>query len=353
MNLTRLLSPVARPAGLTATVGALLLLFAASTVRAHEVAEEIYGAARNFLAALTPEQKAKTTFPLDDKERRNWHLIPRERRGLPLKEMTPAQQHLAHGLLSAALSHRGYLQATTIMSLEAVLKDLEQGRGPVRDPELYFFSIFGEPDLKQPWGWRIEGHHLSLNFLIAGEEVSVTPSVMGSNPAEVRDGPRAGLRVLAAEEDLGRDLVKSLDVGQRQECIISATAPPDFILGPDRPAAPLDPKGLSAARLNAAQQTLLHRVVEAYVRRYRAEVADKDLSRIAAAGWDKLSFAWAGSLDRGQGSYYRVQGPTFVMEWDNTQNNANHIHTLWRDTRNDFGEDLLRQHYEDSPHGGK
>ena len=342
-----------RPSHRSVAAFALLsLTLLAAPLRAHEVAEEIAGAARNFLASLSPDEKARAVFPLADQERRNWHLIPRERRGLPLKQMTPAQQHLAHGLLGAALSHRGYLQATTIMSLEAVLRELEQGRGPVRDAELYFFTIFGEPDPQAAWGWRVEGHHLSLNFVMAGGEVSVTPSVMGSNPGEVREGPRAGLRVLADEEDLGRELLRSLDAEQRAQCVFSSSAPPDFILGPDRQAALLEPRGLGAARMNAGQQATLRRLVEAYVRRYRAELAAKDLDRIGTDGWDKLSFAWAGSLEPGKGCYYRVQGPSFVIEFDNTQNNANHIHTLWRDLRNDFGEDLLRRHYEQSPHDG-
>lgn len=341
----------ARPAWVQ-TIASILAVVALAATRAtaHDLTEEVIGSARNFLASLTPEQKAKTVFTVNDPERRNWHLIPRERRGLPLKEMTPAQRHLAQGLLSAALSHRGYLQATTIMSLEAVLQEIEQGRGPVRDAELYFFTVFGEPDPERAWGWRIEGHHLSLNFVMAGGEISVTPSVMGSNPGEVRTGPRAGLRLLSAEEDRARELLRSLDAEQRALCVFSPKAPPDFILGPERKAALLEPRGITAAKLNDSQRGILRRLVEAYVQRYRAELADKDLERIAAGGWENVSFAWAGSLEPGQGWYYRVQGPTFVMEFDNTQNNANHIHTLWRDLRNDFGEDLLREHYEQSPH---
>src|SRR6266699_7313694 len=145
------------------------------------VVEEMAAAANNFLATLTTEQAAKATYALNDNERFNWHFIPRERKGLPLKEMTPEQKHLAHALLSTALSHRGYLKASTIMSLEQVLRDLEQGKGPTRDPELYFVTIFGKPGARGTWGWRVEGHHLALNFmLVDGKEVSVTPSFLGS-----------------------------------------------------------------------------------------------------------------------------------------------------------------------------
>ncbi len=333
---------------ITAILG---LLLASPMTRAHETGEEITAAARNFLAALRPEQRATTVIPMTDKERLNWHLIPRERRGLPLKEMNHAQRHLAHGLLSAALSHRGYLQATTIMSLEQVLLELEGGRGPVRDPELYFFTVFGDPDPKRPWGWRIEGHHLSLNFTMAGDELAVTPSVMGANPAEVRQGPRAGLRVLATEEDLGRALVKSLDPSQRQQCVFSETAPPDFILGPERRAAALEPKGLQASQMTEPQRDLLRRLVDSYLGRARPELVTAQREAVKANADTELWFAWAGSLEAGKGSYYRVQGRTFVLEFDNTQNNANHIHTLWRDLNGDFGEDLLRRHYEATPHG--
>src|SRR5881296_1100184 len=206
------------------------------------VAEDMAAAANHFLATLTAEQAAKASYPLEDKERFNWHFIPRERKGLPFKEMAPEQKHLAHALLSTALSHRGYLKASTIMSLEQVLRDLEQGKGPARDPELYFVTVFGKPDSKGTWGWRLEGHHLSLNFMLAeGKEISVTPSFLGSNPGEVREGPRKGLRVLAAEEDLARRLVSSLNDDQRKVAIYTNTAPREIITGNDRKARPLTP----------------------------------------------------------------------------------------------------------------
>ena len=315
------------------------------------VAEEMALAANNFLAALTSEQAAKASYPLNDHERFNWHFIPRERKGLPLKEMTPEQKHLAHALLSTALSHRGYLKASTIMSLEQVLRDLEQGKGPTRDPELYFATIFSRPDAKATWGWRVEGHHLSLNFmLVGGKEISVTPSFLGSNPGEVREGPRKSLRVLGAEEDLARQLVKSLNDEQRNVAIYTNTAPREIITGNDRKAKTLTPMGISAARLNQAQTELLRQLIEEYVRRYRPELADQDLKRIEQAGAKDLYFAWAGSVEPKAGHYYRVQGPTFLMEYDNTQNNANHIHAVWRDFEHDFGDDLLREHYERVPH---
>jgi len=309
--------------------------------------EEMTQAANNLLAALTPDQMTKATYEFKADERFDWHFIPRERKGLPFKEMTPAQQRLAHALLASGMSQRGYAKATTIMSLEDILRELEQGKGPARDPERYFVTIFGRPDAKGTWGWRVEGHHISLNFtLVKGEFTSVTPSFLGTNPAEVKDGPRKGLRVLAAEEDLGRQLIKSLNDDQKKTAIYTNAAPHEIVTGNDRKARELTPMGVAAAKMNKAQNELLWQLVQEYVRRYRSELADEDLKKIEKAGRSKIHFAWAGSLEVGQGHYYRVQGPTFLLEYDDTQNNANHIHAVWRDLENDFGEDLLRKHYE-------
>ncbi|MBI2929783.1 MAG: DUF3500 domain-containing protein [Verrucomicrobia bacterium] len=327
------------------------LLAAPVFVRAHSPAEEMAEAAHNFLAALAPEQRAKATFEWKDDERLNWHFIPRARKGIPFKEMTPAQRPLAHALLSTGLSQRGYAQATTIMSLEQILLELEQGKGPTRDPELYFVSIFGQPDEQGTWGWRVEGHHLSVNFTVVGGQIAAAPSFFGSNPGEVRDGPRQGLRVLGEEEDLGRQLVKSLTDAQRKTAIIDATAPKDILTEAKRKVTPLEQTGLAYAKMTASQRRLLGELVRMYAHRHRPDVAHKDLEKIEKAGWGKLRFAWAGGVERGEGHYYRVQGPTFLLEYDNTQNNANHIHSVWRDFANDFGEDLLRRHYQEVPHG--
>jgi hypothetical protein len=308
-------------------------------------------AAKNFLTALTPEQKAKATFALTNSERINFHFIPRPRNGLPFKEMTPAQHLLGYALLNSALSQRGYLKATTIMSLDEILRGLEQGRGPTRDSELYFVSIFGDPAATGPWGWRVEGHHLSLNFLIAdGAHIASTPSFFGSNPGEVREGSRAGLRVLGAEEDLGRQLVQSLTADQRTLAVITNVAPREIITGTNHTVSALTPAGISTAKLDLAQSALLYQLIEEYARRYRAELADADLKKIRDASPEKLFFAWAGGTSPGEGHYYRVQGASFLLEYDNTQNNANHIHTVWRDFANDFGDDLLKRHYEQTNH---
>jgi hypothetical protein len=263
--------------------------------------------------------------------------------------MTAEQKRLAHGLLTSALSHRGYLKATNIISLEIILHEMEN-RSPRRDPELYYFSIFGEPRAKGTWGWRVEGHHLSMNFTVVQGRVSVTPSFFGTNPAEVRSGPRKGLRVLAAEEDLGRELARSLSEEQRALAILSETAPPDIITFAERRVEMLKPEGISMVQMRREQAELLWRLIEEYVHRHRAELAEADMDKIQQAGPRHITFAWAGGLEPGQGHYYRVQGPTFLLEYDNTQNDANHVHTVWRDFDGDFGEDLLKRHYEEHPH---
>ena len=331
----------------------LLVLALLSTpphlARAHPPGAEVATAINNFLAALKPEQRSKAEFEFTNLERVNWHFIPRERKGLPFAELTPAQKHLAHSVLASALSHRGYLKAVTIMSLEQILHDMEN-QSPRRNPDLYFFSVFGEPGVGN-WGLRIEGHHLSLNFTARGDEIlAATPSFFGSNPAEVRTGPRAGLRVLAFEEQLGRQLVKSLDARQLAVALITNVAPKEILTGDARRAMRLDPPGLSAGRMNKSQRATLEALIKEYLGRNRAELAEADWKQVKAAGWGKIHFAWAGGLQPGQGHYYRVQGPSFLLEYDNTQDGANHIHAVWRDLKNDFGDDVLQQHYQQTPH---
>ena len=313
--------------------------------------EEMASAANTFLASLSPEQKSKATFEFKGDERYDWHFVPRERKGISLKELTPAQRPLAHALLNSGLSQRGYASAVTIISLEQILKEIEGGRGPARDAELYFVQVFGSPGPKGAWGWRFEGHHLSLNFtVVEGRAVAGAPNFFGTNPGEVRDGPRKGLRVLGAEEDMGRKLVMSLDDSQRKTAIFSADAPKDIITGNARKAQIEGKQGLPFMQLTPPQRQQLAALVELYANRLRGEMAGQDLRRIADKGWDQVVFAWAGGTELRQPHYYRVQGPTFLIEYDNTQNNANHVHSVWRDLENDFGEDALRKHHEQHAH---
>ena len=324
---------------------ALSLLLA--PLHAHEATAEMAAAASNFLSALTAEQKAKAVFDFAGEERTNWHFIPRERKGLQMKEMTQEQRLLAQALLATGLSHRGYAKAVSIMSLEAVLAEMEKGKagGAVRDPERYFVSVFGTPGGAEPWGWRVEGHHLSLNFTTAGDAApAMTPSFFGTNPGEVRTGPRTGTRVLAVEEELGRTLVKALTEEQRKEAVIMAEAPKEILDLPGRNDS--TPQGLAQGKMTPEQNAMLVKLIKEYLFRCRPDVAAEDWAKIEKAGVGKLHFAWAGGFDRGQPHYYRVQGGHFVLEYDNTQNEANHVHSVWRDFDHDFGADLLGEHYK-------
>jgi hypothetical protein len=303
-------------------------------------------AARVFLNSLTPEQRAKAAFNIPDDERLNWHFILRERKGLNLSDMTSPQKRFAQALLSAGLSRHGYTKALSIMSLEDLLRTINNDSR--HNPENYYFSIFGEPSDASVWGFRIEGHHLSQNFTIVKGQVMDAPSFFGALPAEVKDGPRKGLRALAAEEDLARDLLKTLDDTQRKVAVVSTTAYKDILTGADRKAALNgQPSGLHASKLNAQQFDKLVALVSEYANNMPEEMARARMELLKKAG-KNLYFAWAGMAEPGEPHYYRVQSPTFLIEYDNTQNYANHVHSVWRDFNNDFGLDLLKLHYQTS-----
>ncbi|HEU4387037.1 MAG TPA: DUF3500 domain-containing protein [Blastocatellia bacterium] len=306
-------------------------------------------AATEFLRSLNADQRSKATFTFDDEQRFDWNFIPKIRKGLTLKEMRPDQQHLVTALLGSGLGQRGMVKAASIMSLEPVLADIEKGSGPIRDPQLYYVTVFGEPDSKKRWGWRFEGHHISVNYsVIDDQRISSTPFFFGSNPAEILQGPRAGFRVHGREEDLGRAFVKSLDDSLRRQAVLVEAAPREILSGNLRKADPLKPAGVPAGKLGQKQVEMLLEILGEYASNVPADVAAVRLDRIRAAGIREVHFAWAGSLDKGQGHYYRIQGPTFLIEFDNTQNNANHIHTVWREFTGDWGQDLLAMHYKES-----
>ena len=333
---------------------ACVFAFSLAPVQAHEAGSQMAQVANVFLLALNPEQKAKATFPFEDEERENWHFIPRERKGLPMKEMTPQQRLLALALMNSGLGSRGATKAVTIMSLEEVLYQMEgedeskrAAARVKRDPENYFVSIFGTPDVKGTWGWRVEGHHLSLNFTLRdGQFLRATPSFMGTNPGELRQGPLVGLRVLGKEEDLGRELVKSLDEAQMKTALVEVVAPKEMLTEAAHHVNPLKPDGLSDAQLNAEQKAKLHEVINEYMTRLRPEAAAELWAEIENNG--PIFFAWAGGKERGEPHYYRVQGKTFLIEYDNVQNGANHPHSVIRSFDGDFGRDILAAHYKDA-----
>lgn len=308
-------------------------------------------AATAFLAALDAEQKTKAQLPFNSEERFTWHYVPMVRQGLHYKAMTPEQQKLAQALLLLGVSKTGFKKVETIRQLENVLLEIEKGTGPTRDPQLYYFTIFGDPDPKGTWGWRYEGHHVSLHWTsLKGKIIASSPQFLGCNPGEVRSGPQKGTRVLAVEEDLGRALVKALDDTQRKEAIVSAKAPADILSVASRKAMLLDDNGIAYKQLNKEQQGLLLTLLEEYATVQVQEIAKQRLEAVHKAGMADVKFAWMGGIEKGEPHYYRIQGATFLVEYDNTQNNANHIHTVWRDFKGDFGVDLLALHYHTADH---
>lgn len=364
---------------LIASVLTITCLFAAFIVDAQQkkrAADVMSKAAQNFLATLTPEQKAKASYSFSDDQRFDWHFVPLDRKGLPLKEMNEQQRKAAMELLKSALSVKGYTKATNIVSLEPVLAQIEgPNRRFPRDPQLYYVTIFGDPAKNDSWGWRFEGHHISQNFTVAkGKIVVDAPSFFGTNPAlVVSDVPQKGLRVLAGEEDLGRVLVKSLDDKQRKFAIYDPKAPSDILSFDKRTATPQEKLGIKVSDLNAKQYAMLEKLVEEYVSNVPEDVAAARRAKFKNAKKDELYFAWAGPVEKAsggytlaprdlsatisvdqaknfQGHYYRIQSPTFLIEYNNTQNNSNHIHSVWRDFNGDWGRDLLAEHYRESKH---
>jgi hypothetical protein len=336
-------------------VALLAAWIAGAAIASERSASAMASAATKLLAALSPEQKQKASFALDSDELTRWHYVPAmqfERHGLAIREMNDAQRALAQELLKTGLSAHGLTQAATIMNdLETILKAMENGAA-MRDPQQYAFSVFGTPAAKGAWGWRVEGHHLSLHFAVAnGSAVASSPTFFGSNPAEVRvDGPQKGLRVLGEREDTARALLTALDDAQRKAATIADVAPTDIVTRTAAKVDPLSPAGIAASAMSAKQRDLLMAVINTYTSSMADDIASERLAQLEAAGLEKITFAWAGESERGRKHYYRIQGPTFLIEYDNTQNDGNHIHSVWRDFDGDFGRDLLREHLKSQPH---
>jgi hypothetical protein len=311
-------------------------------------------AANAFLAALTPDQRKQAQLPFEGEERYEWHYTPVHRNGLTLKEMTGPQVDLALGMMDAVLSARGAHTTREVMKLESTLNEWETVSRFVtpwnREVERYYFCVHGEPGGSKPWGIRVGGHHIGTHATVVnGDLISMMPHFFGANPAEVRHGPDRGKRVLAAEEDLARKLIATLDDSRRRKAITKQEAPRDILTRTDRVARQdLAPRGLAFSGMTDAQRAVLVSLIQTYTGRASDDIAPKLWARIESAGLSTITFAWEGSLEKGQGHYYAVQGPTFLIEFDNTQNGANHIHSVIRDFDHDWGEDLLASHYRKS-----
>ena len=306
-------------------------------------------AANAFLSSLPQEQRARAAFAFEAPERVRFHFIPPEsfeRHGVPIKEMGQAQRERAHALLRTGLSQRGYMTATQIMEAEGILQMLEGGRGQFsRDPQLYFVSVFGTPSTTGTWGWRFEGHHLSLQYTIVEGDITVSsPTFLAANPAEVPDGPRRGMRALARQEDAGRAMLSALTPAQRDVAVQDDIPVRDVVARVALDIDPLAPVGIAASALDEAQREVLMEIVHAYTDVMTDEIAALRLAKIDDAGVGNLRFAWAGGTKRGELSYFRVQGPTFLIEFSNTMNDPNHIHSGWREFGAEFGRDILAEH---------
>jgi hypothetical protein len=298
-------------------------------------------AAQSLLAAMSEGLRSRTLRPFDDPDRLDWHYTPRSRNGVSFKDLDAAGRSTVHALLKTALSAAGHRKIVNIIELESVLRELEMF-GLMRDPEKYHLTIYGAPDAARAWGWRFEGHHLSLNFTLAGDKLAVdSPSFLGANPALVPKGPKKGQRVLAEEEDEARTLLGMLG----REAVFDSRTFGEIVTRNAEKVDPLEPLGVPGSRMNEAQRAQLLRLIEVYAKTFEPGLAAARMARVRAGGVENIRFGWAGSSERGRPHYYRIQGPLFLIEYDSSQNDGNHIHTVWRDFKGDFGRDLLREHY--------
>ena len=314
-----------------------------------QAAGEMRAAAIALLGSLDASQKASITFSYYDGERIFWYYPPLNRHGLLLRDMNEEQRKLAYALMATGLTDDSNRKAQLIIEHEAVLGPLEQERGRVtfvRDPLLYSWTIFGDPaNDGEPWGWRVEGHHVSLHYSVWADRVlSMTPFFFGANPAEVPKGPKQGLRILGDSQDIALELMDSLDAGQKTRATIYDEAPADIItFNASRASLPKE-EGLPASAMSGVQREMLMALASEYVTRIRSDLAEEKLTALREGGLDKIHLAWGGPIDRTRPHYYRLHGGDFVVEYDNRQDGANHIHSVLRDVSNDFASDVMRDH---------
>jgi len=320
-----------------------------------DVAADMEKAANNLLASLKPDQRNQAAFKFKSDARTYWHFVPSEmlkggsRKGLQIKHMSGKQRELTHALLKTVLSESGHAKMKNIMFLEDILHVLEgKGRRFVRDSKGYHVVIFGKPGNRGAWGWRFEGHHLSFNYTIVNGKVTVVPSFWGSNPAVCDFGPGRRLIALKVEEMVARKLRLSLDANQEKAAVIAEVSPRDILTKALPAAEKMKETGVDFGDLRKPQQAELISLIQEYINRHRAVVAKEDWGKIEKSGLDKIRFSWAGGTKPFEPHYYRIQGPTFLLEYANTQNGANHIHATWRDFNGDFGRDVLRKHFKNN-----
>ena len=317
-----------------------------------DLTQEMVEATNAFVSSLSVQQRNNGIYTFEDEERFNWHFIPRDRKGVPFRSMNDSQRAAAQNVLQTFFSAKGYQRAEAVRSLESVLAEIEVNGRFDRDPELYFLTIFGTPGLDSNWALRYEGHHLAYNWtFVSGMGIASSPQFFGSNPAEVRSGEKIGTRVLSVEEDLGRDLVSALSADQKKIAILDLEVPGDIFTAAEREITRLENSGISYSELNSRQKRMLIALIDELASMQSEVIAEARMASIRSEGLEDIKFVWIGGIERGDPHYYRVQGSGFLIEYDNTQNNANHIHLVWRDFTGDFGRDLIRMHYQAAANG--
>lgn len=330
----------------------IILATLTTAVFAHEghnhnpAAAEMKEAATIFLASLDEKQRKAASFEFKNKERENWHFVPMDREGVRFDALKPHQQHLAFGLLGTGLTQKGLMTATQIMTLEEVLRS-RGGDPEVRNTEKYNIAIFGSPSPTKVWGWRFEGHHLSLNFSLIGDKVIGLPAFYGTNPAELKKGPLKGLRPLGEIEDAGRRLAKDL-IKAGNSPVFSEKAPKEILTAQDSTAKVQEIKGTTSDKMDGEQVKQTLAIVSQVASMQRGEITNETLRKINTTQRKKLHFAWGGSLERNGPHYFRIQGVDFIIEYANTQNDANHAHLVWRDLKDDFARNSLQKHYAEN-----
>ena len=335
------------PTRRTVLAVAALLPFGAASAQTVDAAQRIADAANRFLISLDEGQRQKAMIAFDSANRLDWHYIPRSRPGLALGEMRQNQADAARALFASVLNQRGLELLDGVRLLEGVLREQQ---GSFRDPARYYVSVFGTPG-RFPWGWRFEGHHLSLNVALpAAGHVSVMPFFTGAHPATVRDGPNRGFRLLGASEDIARQIMAGLNEQQRQAAIIANRSFGEIVASPQREQDLGSPKGLLLGEMTGAQRTLVEALMDRFLGTLAADLLAQQKQRVMQQGLATFRFAWAGSVTPGEAHYFRVHGPVTLIEHDNTQNGANHVHAVWRDLAADFGRDALADHYRQQKH---
>ncbi len=305
-----------------------------------------------FLDSLNDDQLKLVSHSFDDNHRTTWHYLPAKswpREGISLKQLNDNQKEIFSNMLKTFLSKAGYSKTQRIIDLENVLAIIDKDPD-YRDPGKYHISVFGDPRVDNVWAWSFEGHHVSLNFTILDDKLISAPRFFGANPATIPIGERKGERTLREEEDLAYDLMESLSAKQLQQAIFRDEAYPEIISVNDSEVSPLEPVGIQADDLNDVQQTILKNIINVYLSAQLDQIANERKRKIHEEEFGDIRFGWAGTLDRKDGHYYRIQGNTFLIEFDNTQTNVNHIHTVWRDFNGDFGRDLIKEHYHNADH---